>query len=542
MKLHLYNCNCEINRLNKEPYMSNEIIVDAYQRTPSFDKVNPLIYIELQEHYFGVVVSNDDVVINDDEDIGYTTPYDRPNFAYIEEFERYYFITSHTYQNNKILVMQLNLDPFMSFKNREWINKPLYITRRTKGNSFIYDNMLQFKFTKSRINAPSDWEITLNKEGYDFKFLESEDSCLRKYCFIVAFANYNFDDEHVSPKKNGNFALPKATKNSTNSHLGTEFFVCNGAQITALLNYYYNNSERAGLVKNIMYLPYEIEYDVDTATSSIGPVDFSEYHIQIDTYPVYQTKYMNFDRWKYCDIKIPKANSYRDYEPHTEVYLNIPFASKIKLELQKIRSTITDNSIAVWYYVDYETGLSYYSIIYDDKLVLETGSCQLGYKFTITTTNRSENQRLYENNQTSLTLGMVSSVIGSTSGNGFNPLKLASGVINNVSQYIQRENSIVEKGQASASSVASGSLMYYIEPYIEILKDELTFKGEDRGQAYQNYVNNIGLPFNDYEYIANIEDNEHVIIGDVSDIDMSSDMTNIELNMLKNALTQGFYK
>ena len=44
------------------------------------------------------------------------------------------------------------------------------------------------------------------------------------------------------------------------------------------------------------------------------------------------------------------------------------------------------------------------------------------------------------------------------------------------------------------------------------------------------------------EYIYNITDGEHVIVGDTSDITMSSDVTSQELENFKNALASGFYK
>ena len=542
MRIKLYQCLCENNRMNKESFLYNEIIIDGNSKTP-INKMLPSFVIQdipvdvnIQDE------NNNDVVMGDDVDVVISFTGQTYNYMYVVDWDRYYFIEPITFTNNKMYIINGTLDTLMSFKNKEWRNNSLYITRRTKGNPFIYDNMIQYEYRKLREFAPLEYPVTMNSQGYNFDFLESLESCNKKYCFIVAYAQWSFDNEYDTPYKYGNVYFPMVTKNSSNSHLGTTYYVCNGMQVSALLNYYYNHSEQAGLVKNIMYLPYEIERNEDNTYDKIGPVDFNNYHIQIEDYPVYETKYYNFDRWKLCDITIPKASSFMDYEPHTELYLYVPFANKIKIDLQRARSSYSNKKLSLYYYVDYETGISSFSLLDDSLQLYETGQCQIGYKFNITTSNIAENQRLHENNNTQITLGTISSILNSSS-SGFNPLKLASGIINNVSQYIQRENSIVDRGQASASSANTGAILFYTHPIVELLKDKFTFKGYNLDSTnYQRFVKNIGMPFNDYEFIYNIDDGEHVIVGDTSDIIMSSDVTSQELETFKNALASGFYK
>ena len=528
MRIKLYQCLCENNRMNKESFLYNELVLDGYSKTP-INKMNPSfivedipVDIELQDE------NNNDVVIGDDVSIAISFTGQVYNYMYVEDWDRYYFIEPITFTNNRMYIVNGTLDTLMSFKNKEWSNHPLYITRRTKGNPFIYDNMVQFKYNK-KVSILSNSNITY---GRDFSILESLESCRRKYCFIVAYSQYSYDNEYYSPSKSGRIMLPQITKNSTNSHLGTRYFICTGSQISALLFYYYSHSEEAGLVKNVMYLPYEIPYDENTRTTNIGPVNFEDYHIQIEDYPVYESMYINFDRFKYCDIQLPNPSSYRDYEPHTNMFLYIPFVEKIQLDLQRLNG----KKFSVYYYVDFESASSYY-MIYGDEKIIQTGNATLGYKFNITTSNISENQRAHENNITQATLGTISSVLGSSS-SGFNPLKLASGIINNVSQYIQRENSLVTRGQANPSSASSGSVMFVARAFVEILKDEMTMSDS----SYQLYLKNIGIPFNDYEFIYNIDDDEHVVVGDTSDVIMSSDVTSQELETFKNALANGFYK
>ena len=528
--------------MNKENFLRNEINLDCVARLP-INKTNPVLLLENITTTHGVVYDNtNDIVYDNNSDITFELEIEHSNYLYIKDWERYYFIDSITFNSNKMYQISCSLDVLMSFKNKEWTNNPLYITRRTNGNPFLSDNMIQFSYRKA-ISTSYSSDFTPNKNGYNFDFESvSYQSTRRKYCFVIAVAYVDTDDENYTEYKSGYiYRLPTATKNSTNSHLNSKYYVVNGIHLWVILRYFYSHSDNVGVIKNIMYLPYEIEYDKDTANSIFGfqggSIDLGDYHIQIDEYPIYETKYKNFDRWKYGSIKIEKANSFMDYEPYTQAFLNIPFVEQIELELQKVRSTYSDTQIDIYYYVDYETGLSNYLLFYNDR-ILKTGTAQIGFKYTITTSNMSENQRAHENNVTNLALGSIATGVNSVSPSGFNPLKLASGLINNVSQYIQRENSIVLKSQASASSSTTGAIMFTSKPYIEYSISQKTFKGN----SYKYFKENVGMPFNDYEFIYNITDGEHVIIGDTSDVSMSSDMTSTELELLRNALASGFYK
>lgn len=550
MNIRLYNCNCEINRYNKEPFLSNMIEVEAYQRTPVFDKINPSIYIELKETFIGVVSSdNDDLIIGENDEVGFITNLERPNYCYIEEFERYYFITSHTYQNNKILIMQLELDPYMSFKTKEWVNKPLYITRRTKGNSFICDNTIQFKYEKkiTTNNSETISDTEAVSMGYQtFGIAYGNYSVYRDmYCVVVAVSNplvvqiYEEQNQNFIPsrRENGSGRMNYASSNMSFSHRNTTYYVITPRMLNVFCSYVLQNSSVLGYILSVTILPYSVRTENTYEGSVInffpsGHIDFSSEGFT--TYSVKNAKYGNNDRFLYRTIQMPNATSYRDYEPYTEAYLYIPYADTIKLNLQSTMGC----KLRLYYYVDYDTSNSTYILYNVTRDVIEaTGSCQLGYKFTLTSSNAEEIRKTQENNLTTFLFGALTSGLSLASGNPLGMIATSKGLINSMSQYITRENAIIPKANASATSSNTGSMLP-LEPYITWNISDMTMNDT----SYQNYVKNIGLPFNDYEYLSNIEDNEHVIVGDVSDIDMSSDMTNNELILLKNALSQGFYK
>ena len=210
----------------------------------------------------------------------------------------------------------------------------------------------------------------------------------------------------------------------------------------------------------------------------------------------------------------------------------MPFADTIQLNLQSVRGC----KLRLYYYVDFNTSNSFYELYNVTRDIVEhSGVCQLGYKFNVTTSNAEELRNISENNTTSFLFGAISSSLSLLSGNPMGVIGASRGLINNMSQFITRENSMIPKQQAQATAGNTGAFMP-LDCYIVWNIDEPTFT------SFENFEKNIGLPFNDYEFIYNITDGEHVIVGDTSDIIMSSDVTSQELENFKNALASGFYK
>ena len=554
MRIKLYQCLCENNRMYKESFMINEIILDGNARLP-INKSNPTFYIE--DVNFEKYLNDDnniDVVFDiesEEKDIAYSLNGQTYNYLFVEDWERYYFIEPITFTNNKMYIINGTLDTLMSFKNKEWKNHPLYITRRTNGSSFISDNLIQFKYNKTikNNNGETISDIESRTKGYQsFGIPYSDYGTYRNtYCIVVAVSNpvlidtLEYADYSYIPtaRDNGTDRMKKATSNMSFSQRNTIYYCITPRMLLALCNHVLTNSSIMGNILSITILPYLI----DTENTHDGHImnffpstslDYSELDGQFNDYCVKQAKYGNNDRFIYRTIEIPEAQSYRDYEPYCEAHMYIPYADTIKLNLQSVRGC----TLRLYYYVDFDTSNSTY-ILYNvtrDKIE-NTGTCQLGYKFTLTTSNAEEIKKTQENNLTKFLFGTMASGISLMSGNPQAIIGSTRGIINNMSQFIQRENSVISRGQANATSSNVGSMLP-LEPYIEWYIDDMTFTE----QGYENYKNNIGLPFNDNEYIYNITDGEHVIVGDTSDITMSSDVTSEELDTFKNALASGFYK
>lgn len=547
MTIKLYQCLCENNRMNKESFLQNEIVLGCIARTP-INKTNPVIIIENISNLFDIVFDNTNELVYDNiNEIGYSDLIDKCNYCYIEEWERYYFIDSITFNNNKIFSISCSLDVLMSFKNKEWKYNPLYITRRTKGNPFIYDNMVQYKFNKKILlnNGETISDTEAITKGYTtFGIPKGSPYTYRsQYCIVIAVANSSqvyieggWARDVPDMRENGTGKMKTISPSSSYSYENTTYYVITPEMLEQVCNYVEQNSSVLPRILSVTCLPYLIATNNSTMGNVLNAESYllfdSEHYMIFPPYKVKVAKYGNNDRFLYRTFEIPEAESYRDFEPHTEAFLYIPYADTIKLNLQSVRGC----TLRLYYYVDFNTSNSSY-ILYNvtRDLIEATGVSQIGYKFNLTASNSEEIRKTQETNLTSFLFGSIASGISLMSGNPQAMISATRGIISNMGQNLVREQSMISKGNASATSSNTGSMLP-LEPFITWNIDEPTF------ESFEHYKHNIGLPFNDYEYIYNITDGEHIIIGDTSDVIMSSDMTSAELELLRNSLASGFYK
>ena len=89
MDLRLYYTSDENNKINKS--LSNAIILTGTMRDSS-SIINPVILVE-------------------------GTSFNEYNYAYIPQFDRYYFIKSITNYRNNLWILELECDVLMSFKS-----------------------------------------------------------------------------------------------------------------------------------------------------------------------------------------------------------------------------------------------------------------------------------------------------------------------------------------------------------------------------------------------------------------------------------------
>lgn len=119
MRITIYKCNAELNRLNKTPYLSNQMTLEGNVRE-SIDHMNVSITLT----YSGGLN-------------GY-------NYIYIEDFNRYYFVNEHTIIRTGVHKFDLSTDVLMSHKS-DILNCGGIVSRNEHlYNTFLIDDQLRF--------------------------------------------------------------------------------------------------------------------------------------------------------------------------------------------------------------------------------------------------------------------------------------------------------------------------------------------------------------------------------------------------------------
>ena len=148
--------------------------------------------------------------------------------------------------------------------------------------------------------------------------------------------------------------------------------------------------------------------------------------------------------------------TYLDYEPYTHYEIYITFVGWIKVEANKI----INKRLLVYYAMDLTTGLATaYLYSYTDKVVIWSGTCQIGLKIDLTATNQLENIRQKQSNDTNMILGLISSAVSIGIGVATeNPIAITGGVLSagkTIASNVNANNQIFERSQISFASADS---------------------------------------------------------------------------------------
>lgn len=125
MKIILYNSKAEKNRANKDGYLERIAELEGTLRAGT-SLVNPAIVLELCEEQLSKLIDTDipvvddsgnEVVDNDRNEVtfSYVTKVLTANYAYIPDFNRYYFITDIVSVGRNLWQVTMSVDVLMSY-------------------------------------------------------------------------------------------------------------------------------------------------------------------------------------------------------------------------------------------------------------------------------------------------------------------------------------------------------------------------------------------------------------------------------------------
>ena len=163
MKLRLYQFIGENNRVDKSTELSLLGEITGTLREAS-DVLNPVITLITTNQVDVITSDGHDIVTSDGDDA--TLPTSDPvinnanlmfaNYAYIEDFHRYYYITNITSIHNSVWQLTMRVDVLMSYKNDIYSLKALVVRNEYASDPNIPDSYLPLK----PIPAVTETEVT----------------------------------------------------------------------------------------------------------------------------------------------------------------------------------------------------------------------------------------------------------------------------------------------------------------------------------------------------------------------------------------------
>lgn len=534
MRIHLYNINCVNTKLNKDSYLLNEVILDGTLRDAQ-NKTNPVILFENVDNFLLI----DDAIYDDDIEIGYSNNIDSCNYGYIEEFDRFYFITDRVVRSNKTIILSFELDSLMSFKSI-LNNYKFFITRRTNGNPFIIDNLIPFESRKN-IYLDTSFDIINNLYNFDnIKYLDDNSYCIALNVILNPITSNpysniptEFNLEYDNSRNIGDGIIPDAIPQSNFNMRNCYFFLITPKMLDKLVYNALQDDTIKSYIISIQVLPftpesYDLKYKLggtNVVSLKLGEttINFGE-NIKV-------IKYANNDNVLLYKKSFDLAESFRDLNPYLNYKIYLPFYKEIELNPIDVNGC----DINIYYYFDYTSGYANI-VIYNEtrKIVLNMGQAQFTSRIELSTTNFLENNRNMLLKGIDAVTNITTGLIGGLSSGNYSSILSTS--LSNSSKLIQSDIGMYNRAQVGTLSNSMATFSPMI-PYVIESRAITTFDNDD----FLHYANNIGLLYNHYDYLYNLNSDEHCIISDATDIRLELDMTSNELDSLVHILENGFY-
>lgn len=369
-KLKLYVCTAENNRIDKTNYLSRET-----EFLITLKDEADILEMELNIDMKGKLPSE--------------WAYPKWNYAYIENFNRYYYVTSRSVHQN-IWAVNLKVDTLMSWKT-QISGLAGFLDRSENANGEVSVNKY---FTDNSIIADTRPIIETSNLTPIWNFVNSGSEYLLTGIYNQAGDNRDTSRLPIPEYSDIKWWNPSYTTNT---------YLMDYSNIVELMHYLTSGNwtndfellfkDGAGCVGRILKLPFfhgqfvrTNTYNetvlglgsIDTIqTTSIGSgsEDVTGYHLSgSDGLPAY-AKYTSFHL-------TPLYNSFLDYEPYVKVLLYIPKFNPIELSMNRI----LDKDIDVYISFDYFGNVMTCFII-DGDTVITSANSEIGVELPFGFTN-----------------------------------------------------------------------------------------------------------------------------------------------------------
>lgn len=405
MKIYLYNMSDELNVINKK--LSSQLELDCTLRD-SCNVLDPSIFIR-----------------KTDADGGSAIP--TYNYAYIPEFNRYYFISDITSVNNQLWRIDMHVDVLMSYKDSIYNTKAIVERMYNFENAdFQVDDKL---VTFGKYEFMEEVEVDTPQESGFTEFNTEE----VKGVLLVTFSTNTSIGATGNPPKISD-VLENVNLSNIPNYNQYSFYYLNDTQYKQVSDYLIkNSSDASGVVSTIIY-PFDFKVGVLLHNIYINDkiLDITAPEVSFENGNIIKNTRIELDK---CINKMSAGmqslfatkNLYGNIEPYTIYELYIPYKgwvdipSNFLLQADYNNTSGYDFTDLTLYYIFNPVTQTAYAVLTDEengKLLYYT-HVSLGVNRPFTQSNIQENNdkmKVISAQQISSTLQGMGQVAGGAIG------------------------------------------------------------------------------------------------------------------------------
>lgn len=418
----------------------------------------------------------------------------KANYCYIDELERYYFISDIQVVNNDLIQLYLKEDVLYTYAN-QIKEHTAYISRNEFTNTPLIEDRNEQLFYDKEVSYKDTVEITTG-EAVNFAFNVSQLGT-NNIIFSALSKQTDYRAGLVDSPKD----LPSF--NSINEFYTTLLSIDRPLLIPYIAGQYIaqlciEKDSNKSYIKNMLICPFDVTNQTDKTKSLpiyLGDNNISDMGSSTDPTQkvgnVHPMKALTSDYLIVADFVVPDATSYLDYEPYCQYEVFVPFYGYVTLPINKVRG----KRILLYYALDWQkgTGMAFISIITGtENRVIWNSQVDPFIHVELSTTNNYENKVAKNGVVTSTVLGSLSAGISLVAGVATaNPLAIAAGAMGlgkTIASSVQTSQGIIDRANVAFTD---GMLSQYsnTKPFLRITKMKTT-----NTINKDNYAHLFGLP------------------------------------------------
>lgn len=471
------------------------------------------------------------------------------DYVYIPSVKRYYFVKKITLLRNNIISIDLHVDVLKSF-TRFIYSQNAFVSRNETNYNKILPDERRIVTNESELIYTELQNIVTPEIGFDTAFGATDrDVTNTAYNFIVVSWDNQIIYEHIKidggltrPTGSNITNLPKV-RDSNFAPYSARSYILNRDELAKLLEVCARNDSVASMVSSIYAYPFNFKnlYPANIWTSMQQAFIVGQ---SVDIYPnhlVADGRDLLAGYVRLADFVIPNNDlDFNDLEPYSIYELYIPYYGYYKLDYNAIRG----HEIYVFMTLNYEVGTATY-LIYDktQQQLITSLQAQVGIEIPKTVTNILEVKNRHDANNTSLGLGILTSVLavigGIFTGGATAALGVAGGAIAGgkvIGNYVASEK----------SNIVSGSRLNFNGNTAPLFSPQRFFLRQTRRKIQYplttDFLEQNGGVINELYYLWNLRQTGYTEIADIPNIsyeNINNIPTDTEVDEIMSLLKSG---